>query len=587
MIKPEEWLEELAQGLEFRRKYGVEDKWHELESYFYNIHPALERGGPNLIMSTGDALLSSLTVPRPHVRPEPLKPELVEAAPLLGKVDNMLLEQIDASTQMQDATIYAFLYGKGFLKVGYDSKYGFNPELDITDLGMTLSQFDKKGRKIEFGDNQPGYPWVSSVLPHDIVVPWGTRDLDSSEWVAHRVVRHIDDVKADSKYRNTSNLSPNISIEEFQRSYSRPLQVHRMGKDIKLSRKTEFRKPEYVELWEIHDKRTGKIYVIVPGHDKFLRNENDVLQLDGLPFIEIGFTPRSRSIWVTPDSYYLLAHQAELADITIQASKQRRISTAKFLYGEDAIEESELQNVTSSDVGVGIKVNGGHNLNEAVKSLQMGNNILLHQDAEFIRRDARETVGFSRNQLGEYQGGRQTATEASIVEEKSQQRLSRRMLEVRRAYIDMVRKVNAMIFQFWRLPQVIQVAGNTGAAKWFRFTGPGLRGPYNYKIDFTSDPVPSEQQRKQEAFQIYLAMSQDPTVDPIALRKYLIRAYSDVEFSSIFLPEIQNASLPLQVSQVQQGAGARPSNGGQQQGGQVSGVQQGNGTRSGQRTPAG
>ncbi|MBE3040791.1 MAG: hypothetical protein IMZ62_18495, partial [Chloroflexi bacterium] len=67
----QDWFEELERGREFRRQYGVEDKWSEMERLFYNVDDLNKNSGPNLIMSVGDALMSALSVPVPMVLIQP------------------------------------------------------------------------------------------------------------------------------------------------------------------------------------------------------------------------------------------------------------------------------------------------------------------------------------------------------------------------------------------------------------------------------------------------------------------------------------------------------------------------------------
>ncbi|WP_206514878.1 hypothetical protein, partial [Xanthomonas vesicatoria] len=114
-------------------------------------------------------------------------------------MDEELLYSLKIKREVAHSSLSSFLYGVGFLKIGYDSEFGWDEELVVRqpiDFGMTTSQFDRKGRRIEFGSARPGMPWVHSVLPHDIVLPWGSLSVDKSEWIAHRIVRHIEDIKS-------------------------------------------------------------------------------------------------------------------------------------------------------------------------------------------------------------------------------------------------------------------------------------------------------------------------------------------------------------------------------------------------------
>lgn len=570
-LKVEEWFSEIDDGLSYRRKHGLEDSWSELEALYYNVHESLASDSPNIIAATGDSFLSELTVPNPYILVRPSRPESVDGAPIIESVVNNLLYELKVQEHVEEATLHAYLWSRGFLKIGFDSEFGWDPSLDIGGkeraFGLSLSQFDKRGRRIEFAETRPGMPWISSVLPHDIVVPWGVRFLDSSPWVVHRVVRHVDDVKADAKYEKTRDLQPVMSMEDYTKSYQTVLKPYRVGW---IPQGISSRKAEFAELWEAHNRRDGRIIVLATGHKKFLRNDIDhLLTEEGYPFATVGFVPRSRTFWTTPDAYYLKYHQAEQTDISLQATKQRRISMIKFLYDKDVISEEELEKLLSADVGAGAAIESGHKLQDAIMMIQPGNNSLLYQDAEFSRRSAREVIGFSRNKTGEFESGRHTATEVLKVDQGGSARMSRRVVRLKRLYEDTSRKLVRIVSTLWRAPRMAQVVGVDGEARWMRFTGADLKGKYKYSADFVSEAGESLQARRQRALQLYVLLLQDPLADPVAVRRYLSVAFNDPEIGRLFRTG-EDAELRLQMSRMQ---------------GEGGGVSQGRGTQSPRSLP--
>ena len=583
-LSVEEWREELARGLEFRRQFGVEDSWSDLEALYYGVRKSdAKSAGPNLIMSTGDSLLSDLCVPTPAIVVKARQNVSIDHVRVLESVDNEFLEDLRIEEEVEASTLHAFLWGRGIIKCGYDSEFGWTPKDTMREgdfpLGLSLSQFDSKGNLIEYDANvRPGMPWVRAVLPHDIVVPWGVRRLRESPWIAHRVVRHIDDVKADDKYSKTRDLEPVMSMEDFVQSYNTVQKRYRSGQEwvSKTSSSEVSGHAEYVELWEIHDRRTGKVKVIATGHDKFLRDDDNILGGNGLPFVEVGFVPATRSFWVTPDAYYLRYHQAELTDIAIQSGKQRRISVLKFLYDKGAIESSELEKALSSEVGIAAAVNEGRDMSKAVMSLTFpNNNLALQQDAEYIRRNARELVGLSRNQMGEFESaGRRTATEAGIVSRASDKRMGRRENTIVRTHKEIFKILNGMVFRFWTTPRWTKIVGQDGAESFVRFVGTQLKGDYSYDITFTEEGGFSMTNRRQTAVNLYSMLAQDPQVDQTRLKLLLSKAFNDPEVSEFlqaapppvanFNGGLANANLPIPVQGMRQGGGRVPSQGGGQ-----------------------
>jgi len=557
----DEWFTEIRDGLEYRKLYGREASWNELEALFYEGKDLGDARGPNLIASIGDAMLSQLSSIYPYFMVKPRRQDLVLNARILESVDNSLLEELDIVTEMGFSMLHAFLWGKGFLKIGFDSEYGWSPfnlSEEESMFGLSLSQFDNKGNRLEYCEKVvPGMPWVSNVLPHDIVVPWGVTNLKDSPFVAHRVVRHIEDIKSDSKYSNKRNLRPTMTREEFVKSYQT---VGDFGRLAKVSSVSDAVRCEYCELWEIRDVRTGKIKVIATGHDKFLRSDVDALQTQGLPFVDFSLVPTTRSFWTTPDAFYLLPYQKELNDISLQAAKHRKLLIAKFLYSAGSLDDEELVKLMSSDVCAGVKVNQGTPLDEAVKVFTPSepNMTLYGVDAEYIRRCSRETVGFSRNQMGEYEyRGRRTASEVMAVQEGSSIKMSRRQMVIRRVYLDLIKKINSIIFNNWRAPKWVEVGGT-----WTEYDGAMLKGDYGYDLSFAQqNPVENPRQRALENLNLYQMLVQDPFVDQAKLRDIVQGSMPNPEYRKVF----KNASVQLPMSDMQQQGGSPMQGGGQEQ----------------------
>jgi hypothetical protein len=539
----DEWTDEINYGLKYRQKYGNEKAWADLEAIFYNVHNSQMNSGPNIIFSTADALLSELLTPKPYLTSKARHPEFINGARLQESVDNTLIDDMGMRAEVEGMTLNAYIFGVGVLKIGFDSEYGWDPKHDLqgkkNPAGATLTQFDPAtGRLIEFADVQPGMPWVKSVDPRDFVVPWGTKTIDDCPWVAHRIVRHIDDVKSDAKYRGKTDLQPNMSMADFVRSYQTVMKPYRIGSQ--LSRSTDEGPVEYVEMWEIHDKRTKKIYVIATGHDKFLRNAENLLQIEGLPFVSCSFTPKARTFWTTSDAHYLKVSQAELSDISVQQTRLRRAMSLKFLFQDGAFDQVELAKFQSNEVGIGVKVNRGVDLKDAIAFVTAPANYELANQANQVLANVKQTIGMNANTLGEYQSGRKSATEVNAVQEGAGQRMTRRQTIIRDVYVGTFKKINPMLYSFWRKPRIQQVVGQDGAPIWVQFSGLHLRGEYSYECGFSSTQDETLEGRRQQALQVFQMLSQDPRVDPVKLAQYLANAYNDPEFSFIFKNGILN-----------------------------------------------
>lgn len=559
-LKVQDWFDEIDNGLAYRKEFGKEETWRTSEMMFYG-EKGNTGGGPNLFLSTGDALLSALGVPRPRIKITARSGKFTEFAPIVEAIDNWLMSELEVVEEVNASQLHAFLWGVGVLKVGYDSLYGYGKDVDPNLTGISMSQFDKKGVRLEVGGGRPGMPWVSAVTGHDIIVPWGVFNVRKSPWIANRIIRHIDAVKADKKYKNTFSLSPTLSASGYVESYH---SVH----DNHMTQSTsgslaEHDKVEFVELYEIRDRRTRKMYTIASGHHLFLRNKVDQLQLDGLPFVDFTFIPRARNFWVTSDAWNLRQPQAELDDISLQASAQRRVSVLKGLIDSDSISEEEIEKLLSPELAAVIRVQlNGKSFKEIFQTIGGASamNQILYADAEYVRKNARELVGFSRNQVGEFQGARTTATEVGEVAKSSGNRMGRRQNVVRSIYKRLFEKINHTIFTFWRRPMVVMVVGEDGAEQWRTFTGEAIAGDYALEVEFSEEVIESISSREQDALGLYSMLINDPLVDQPKLRAMLMNAINNPALRSLFSKRGQNANIPVQVSGVQRSQGLLPVN---------------------------
>jgi len=178
-----------------------------------------------------------------------------------------------------------------------------------------------------------------------------------------------------------------------------------------------------------------------------------------------------------------------------------------------------------------------------------------------IMQDIREQIGFSRNQLGEFQTrrGDTSATEAAIVNQGSEIRVDERRDIMADMIRRMVEKMNKIIFTQWDGEQVVEVVGPGGAQVWVRVQ-PALlaQGRYNVKVDPDSTVPKTRQERESRAGQIYKVLKENPLMDPIKLTKFLLTELEGVEMDDLMkaLPQLDGGvgtpGSPLEIGQFAQ-----------------------------------
>jgi hypothetical protein len=197
--------------------------------------------------------------------------------------------------------------------------------------------------------------------------------------------------------------------------------------------------------------------------------------------------------------------------------------------------DDEAAKLTSGDVGAVAKVKGGRDLREVFQQFPQSSNFLLQEEAEFTRRDARDAVGMSRNQLGEFdKGTRRTASEANIVQQGSQNRTSRRLDAMIELYTVSIRKVMAVVKQFWTQEQTAKVKDN-----WVFFTGDMLAGEFNFDVHLSTKRHESMNDRRMEALGLLANLSQLPGANIPELQAYVGRVADDPSFANFFVQQAQ------------------------------------------------
>ena len=543
-----DWFQEIDRGLAYRKHFAREEAWRKNEQNYTNDPVSYAAQGSNIVFEMGDTLLSATGALDPEFVVTPEHELGVERAPVVEAVDNWLSRKMKMRRHIYRSTIHSYLYNRAILKIGYDSEFGFSPRLDIGSMeqpvGMTLSQFDRKsGNRIEFKNTTPGMPWVCEVLPHDIVVPWGTVELDDAPWVAHRLIRETRQLKADPKYKNTSDLKPNMSMEDFVVSYMN------IGADRTSYKGNEYRatgryKPITIhnEIWEIHDRRDMRVKVVCREHKKFLRDELDAVMIAcGMPFVSGTFVEHPRAFWGPPLAYYLGQLQAEEYDIAVQSQKQRRISVLKFLAAAGSIDPDELEKIVSGGVGAFAFTKIGDNISDKIITMPTGQIYDFMLQSNAIRSNARSMIGFSRNQAGEFdQSSRRTKGEAMIVAQGAYRRESPRVMMVRDLYIEAMSKVNKVAFSYWAVPRSILIG-----KEWVKFTGEEIKGDYLYDLSLAAKRDLSRAERKAEALMVLAQLGPMlQNVDQERLFEYLNAAANDPGFERLLGIKGKGAKQP-------------------------------------------
>lgn len=515
----QDWMEQIDLGLKYKKKFSDCDMWSTYrEMYRGNFgDEATNQIVINRTFSYIKAMVPRVYFRSPSISVTPRRPEFAAHARVLEQVDNWLIQETSLKYTLRRAVLEAGLTGIGPVKLGYDSEYGYIPDQSVDENGATITQAGTEdGERIEYNqDIQPGMPWAARVRADEIITPWGYSDPNDLPWVAHMILRPIDDVKQDQKYDKDlrQKVKGGFSCGE------KPGQPSTLG-HMELGNKDQF-----CLMYEIRDVKRKKFLVLCEG--MCLVNTEDTLQIDGLPWDFIIFNEDPEHFWPLSDVKMFMPQQKELNEIRSYARIQRRHSILKFLYLKGAITPEQLEKALSGDIediAAGIEITGDA-IQSSILPMPVGpGNGHLVQEQQQTEEDMRSTMGFSQNQSGAYiDKTNSTATEAQIVDQSANIRSDERRDIVADVLSRVIRKWNQFIFKYWDKERVVQITGTDGLQYWISYTGAQLQGEYDTIISPESGQPVTRQARQQLAQQMFSLFNGDPLIDQIRLRQLVLQ----------------------------------------------------------------
>lgn len=477
------WADRINNGLRFQMKVGRSREWAQYKNYYrHEFKPGTLP--VNIMYSVLRSLTPQIILRNPKITVTPRKsgPLAELNARIVQKLDNWLLYELMTKREMKKMVADCFFCGTASGFVGYDSQFGFDSSLADPTGQYTTSQFNKKGDRIEVNTGvNPGMPWFLRARPEDVVFPWGATDTASLDWVAMRVFRRVSDLRQDKKYTVPKDLQGEVT----------PIRTYPDGGNLVDFQDANQYSPDpdarWVELWQIHDARTGKILAMTMNSTDLLRKDSDDMQIEGLPIENVTFNPDPDYIYGVPDARIIEPQLLELIDIRTQAMKHRQRDLMKALIKKGALSAEEKQKLASNNIGAFVECDTEGSIRDVIAPLSPGVAGIL-QDLNLmgavVQGDVREMVGFSRVLQGDYQG----KTHVSAAETDAvMQSLNIRLDERRDAMADMltkvVRKFNQYIFTYWTADRVESIVGPDGAKWWLKFNGPAIKDEYDMTIE--------------------------------------------------------------------------------------------------------
>lgn len=508
----QEWITKIKSGEQFKKDYADSDMWNTFYSYYKNKY---EKGilPINLIYSIGRSIIPQVYFNNPGVSITSTIPGYDTYTKVLETLINRLFFKLKIKNVVKKVILHTYLYGTGIFKIGYGSYWNGLKE-----------NVSKRRYNMDYGNYDLETPWLKYVNPKQYFIPYGTEVMKDKMWECFTYYRFLDDAHNDPIYSNErKNLTATtVTPADFS--------------SVLENTGVLSEKESYVKIYEIHDYRDGKVKIFGEGLDKWLFYNNDISQEHGTSSINLSFNEDPEIAWGISDCTILYPQQIEINEIRTQNMQHRRLALIKFLYLAGAIEDAELNRLLSGEVGPAIKING--NLSSSITTFQphIPNDFYIAQDK--VREDIRELVGFSRNQIGEYDtSSRRTAYETMTVAQSAGIRIDERRDILADALIEVAEIFISYITRYWNEYKVEQTVGVDGAIQWVRYNPSFLNKSYlTCKIDLENQIPSTKLIKRRDAIDFMQILKGSPDINQTELIKWIASFYDGINLNALLNP---------------------------------------------------
>lgn len=164
---------------------------------------------------------------------------------------------------------------------------------------------------------------------------------------------------------------------------------------------------------------------------------------------------------------------------------------------------------------------------------------------DYAERDWERALGSGANQVGAFNRGRRTATEARIVATNADARAEVEKDRLREYFMAGVRKFDAILQQFMTPQELAKILGLEAAQLWDQWRA--LPGKYLYRVQPDSGVFVDAQQYRAQKLDEYNLLRRDPALNPQELLNNVLRALGH-DPAKMIQPPPERAPEPARVT---------------------------------------
>ena len=357
-------------------------------------------------------------------------------------------------------------------------------------------------------------PFVERISPFDMLIDPEATCLDDAKWVAQRIVRPLEEVKSDKR---------------FKASARRKLEA---DSGFKARWANDDERDEYsdlvdrVTLYEYYDIENNTISICTRDGEEFLLEPTPMPYAFGHPYVML----RNYDI---PDVFYPMGDveqmeslQEELNKTRSQMVNHRKRYARKYLYHERSFGPAGREALESDEDGRFVPVvDENRDLNGVVVPLpQVPLAPEIYNHSNIIEQDINTVSGVSEYARGQMPEIRRTATEASIIADAGNARAADKLAMVEIIIGEVARLVLQLLQQYMTQPQMVRITGKDDEEYFVAYERDDIMGEYDFSVEGGSTQPLNETARRQQAISLMNAVAPlvGMVIDPTELAKYVL-----------------------------------------------------------------
>lgn len=537
---------EFERSKRWRQVEGYDDLWRRMVDLYRGKHyrglSESDRLVVNMAFATKNVIAPAIAIGNPKFLVFARRPESEPQAILAEEVLNYLWRSNNYHKEFRLAVDDFLIVGHGWLKVGYkfvreEVRRDPDPVPEGVDDRDPDAPANVESEMVVVEDR----PFVERVPFFDMFVDPDARSEKDVRWVAQRVRRPLEDVKADKRY--VAEVRKNVQASAVDKwSDSRGFR----GSDSEGG-------PSYVDVIEFYDLRRNIMCVFPEKGEGFLIRPRKIPFSFGSPFVML----RNHEV---PDHFYPMGDleaietlQLELNETRTQMLNHRKKFARKWLYSESAFDDRGIAALESDEDNVMVPVLGGENISNVVVPMPAAiTPPEFYNQSQLITNDINMVSAVSDYMRGQMSTIRRTATEAAMLQDAQNARAQDKLTRIETFLAQIGRRLLQLSQQFMTGDQVLRVAGPMGYA-WVVYDADYIAGEFDFEVEAGSTMPRNESFRRQAALQLVDAMAPFAAagvVNMAALAAHVLREGFGIKAPESFMqaPQVaQPSPMPAEV----------------------------------------